>query len=236
MRLIECFGLATGELGSVSLRFSDGESAALIGQGQEGPLSFVRVLSGAERPISGNVHIDRRGVGLKGRALRRNLARASAQMVFPPRLHVWDVLMLTAFAYGMGRKKAEYRAEQALCAFGLEKAASILPVLLPNDWQRRFTLAQAMVPDAGIVVLEEPFQGLSAEAEGIEGIVRQLSPDATVLWLFQDPADAERLNRRNVLISSGFVLFDGTCAEAVGRCACADFSAACGQLRKKGRL
>ena len=234
--MIECFGLATGELGSVSLRFSDGESAALIGPKDEGPLSLVRVLSGTERPISGNIRIERRGTAIKGRALRRNLSRAFAQAVFPPRLHVWDVLMLTAFAYGMNRKKAEYRAEQALCAFGLEKAAAILPALLPEDWQRRVALAQAMVPDAGIVALEEAYQGLGAEAAGVEDIVRQLSPDATVLWLFQDPKDAERLNRRNVLMSSGTVLFDGTCAEAVGRCACADFGAACDQMRKKGRL
>ena len=235
--MIELFGVSADEISHISLRFSDGENTVLLGGKDDGPETMVQVLSGRKHLSDGSVSVSQHGIDVSPGAMQRFFSRTVAPPVFPARLQVWDLLMLTALAYGMNRRKADYRCERALTALGLEELASMFPAQLPPDWQERVMLAQALVPEAAILALDHPFNGMTREsASDLVRIIRTHADEACVFWLFESPRDAEILDCRNLVFKGGRILFDGTCKEASTRFSCADFTRAFEQICSSDHL
>lgn len=234
--MVEIFGLTVRDVTNVSLRFQDGEQTALLGGRSDGPETLAQVLSGALHAEPGCVTVTAGGAEFTGAALRRRTFRTLTPPVFPAGLHLWDVLMLTAFSYGMSRRKADLRCERALEALQMEDVESIPPAKMPLDWQVRTCLAQALVPESAILLLDRPFAGLPPETAAYFARVVRKYAENSVFWLLDSPLDAEILNGRNVVFASGSVLFDGSCDEACSRFGCARFAQAFERMRVKAKV
>jgi len=164
-------------LWDVDLEIRAGALTAIVGPNGAGKTTLIRSVLGLIKPAAGRVRI----LGLPVAEARREVAyvpqRGSVDWDFPT--SVLDVVMMGT--YGRlgwlrrpGRDEAR-RAEEALEKVGMVAYASRQIRQLSGGQQQRVFLARALVQDARIHLMDEPFQGVDARTEGaIVDVLREL--------------------------------------------------------------
>src|ERR1700684_991410 len=155
-----------GVPGNVNLHIDDHEFVTIVGASGCGKTTFLRMLLGVEAPSRGEFLID-------GQALRCEPG-PDRGIVFQryslfPHLSVLENLLLGLDfggspllrpLFGAGRRRALERAEQLLHAVDLKGAADKYPQQLSGGMQQRLSIAQSVICEPKILLLDEPFGAL----------------------------------------------------------------------------
>jgi len=174
-------------LDGLDLDLPDGAVTALMGPNGSGKTTLARLVLGLEEPDAGTVS------GLHG------LRRAAAFQE--------DRLCDQLTAVGNVRLVLDRgRAADAVAALreaGLDDDALSKPARdLSGGQRRRVAIVRALVADADLVVLDEPFKGLDRAAHGrMLELVRERCAGRTVLLITHDAAEAEALGATVVTLS-----------------------------------
>jgi branched-chain amino acid transport system ATP-binding protein len=161
---VDFAGLAA--LSDVSLRLDDGEILGLIGPNGAGKTTLVNVLSGFQRPTSGQVLLgDRDVTALPPQKLAaRGLGRTFQSVRLFGRLTVFDNVLAGAVAGGMRMRPARELAWMLLERLSLADAATVPAAALPHGKERRLGIIRALATRPRFLLLDEPAAGLN-EAE-----------------------------------------------------------------------
>jgi len=173
--LIEASGLAAGYDGSAAIRGVDftlgaGQTLALLGPNGGGKTTLLRALLGQLPPLEGYLRVGM-ACSLVPQTERSRLdypvsALDVAAMGTIPRLPWWR---------GPGRRERA-GAQRALDRVGLGALASETYGELSGGQRQRTLIARALVQDAGLLLLDEPFSGLDrASAEALEALIGELA-------------------------------------------------------------
>jgi ABC-type Mn2+/Zn2+ transport system ATPase subunit len=173
--LIEASGFAAGYDGSaaisgVELTLAAGQTLALLGPNGGGKTTLLRALLGQLRTIAGTLEVDAR-CGLVPQTERSRLdfpvsALDVATMGAIPRLPWWR---------RPGRRERR-EAQRALQRVGLGELAGATYGELSGGQRQRALIARALVQDAGLLLLDEPFSGLDrVSAEALEALIGELA-------------------------------------------------------------
>jgi ABC-type nitrate/sulfonate/bicarbonate transport system ATPase subunit len=145
-------------LRDVSLTVDAGEFAAIVGPSGCGKSTLLNVISGLQSPESGVVAID-------GDTAARRLGRV-AYMHQRDLLMPWRTVLENARLglelQGISRQEADERALAVAERFGLAASANAHPWRLSGGMRQRAALLRAVLPDRGILLLDEPFGALDA--------------------------------------------------------------------------
>jgi manganese/zinc/iron transport system ATP- binding protein len=164
-------------LDRVSLDFSRGALTAIVGPNGAGKTTLIQTLLGLVRPVEGEVRI----LGQPIRQGRRQVAyvpqRGSVDWDFP--VSVLDVVLMGTFgALGWFRRpgaRERARARDALDQVGMADLAHRQIGQLSGGQQQRVFLARALVQQAPVYLMDEPFQGVDAPTEqAILAVLRAL--------------------------------------------------------------
>ena len=173
-------------LTGVDLDLPDAGVTALMGPNGSGKTTLARILLGLERPDAGTV------TGLEGRRLAAAFQedRLCDQLTAPGNVRLV-----------VDRARAA-EAVALLRAAGLDDDALAKPAReLSGGQRRRVVIVRALAPDADLVVLDEPFKGLDADARVVLlELVRERSAGRTVLLITHEPAEAEALGAKVVTL------------------------------------
>lgn len=143
----------------VSLKINQGDICILLGANGAGKSSFAKILVGVERPTSGQVRQSCRRIGY---VPQRSINHAS--------LSVNELLMYFGKLKNCGRNEVERVMELV----GLNPYRGHFASRLSGGYQRRLTLAQALLGDPDVLVLDEPFVGLDQDSiQGLTTILDQ---------------------------------------------------------------
>jgi NitT/TauT family transport system ATP-binding protein len=184
------------------LRVQDGEFVAIVGPTGCGKSTLLNVAAGLLKPASGTVRIfDTPLTGLNRQA--GYLFQADA--LFPWKTVIDNVAIGLEIA-GTGRAAALARAQQWLTSVGLGAFAGRYPHMLSGGQRKRVGLAQVLIRDPKILLMDEPFGPLDAQTRQIMGnlLLELWSADRkAVLFVTHDLEEAIALADRVVIMSAG---------------------------------
>ena len=184
------------------LSVAQGEFVAIVGPTGCGKSTLLNVVAGLLRPASGTVRIfDRPLVGLHRDA--GYLFQADA--LFPWKTALDNVAIGLEIA-GTPRKEALARAQSWLASVGLEAFAGRYPHMLSGGQRKRVGLAQVLIRDPKILLMDEPFGPLDAQTRQIMGnlLLELWNADRkAVLFVTHDLEEAIALADRVVIMSAG---------------------------------
>lgn len=207
---------ATPALRAVDLDLDYG-IAGLLGPNGSGKTTLLRCLASALRPDSGKILWRGRPLWPDPRFLRAHLGYLPQELEFPGRLTPRQLLT------HLGRLKgcdSPGRAARLLADFGLGKAADRPFAVLSAGQVRLAGVAQALLGDPSLLLLDEPTRNLDVEErQRVFGQLRQRAAQALVLFSTHVPDDVAQGAGEVVVLKEGRVRYAGGIEELRQRCA-----------------
>ena len=194
---------AARALDDVSFRVGAGEVGGISGPAGAGKSTLLSIVAGLTSPSSGSVRID--GIEPRRFVEREGIAYLPQPFALPGGWRVSDALTRLAVLSGVRATFTKQRVEMVMREMGLFDDRRVRVRALKGDARLRLGLAQAIVADRRVIVLDEPLDGMGAESlERLrELIVRLRAFDRAILIASRDTAELARITDRVTLIERG---------------------------------
>jgi len=185
----------------LSFRVEPGETFALIGPNGAGKTTTLKILLGLTRPTEGRVTVGREGLPPHDVRARRDLGYVPQRVEFAPGRTVAELLGFFAELRGLGRPDVD----RALARVGLPDYADRRASELSGGYTQRLSLAQALLGDPSLLVLDEPTASLDPEATWeFRSLLEQLQREGkTVILSSHLLTEVERVADRVLILLDG---------------------------------
>ena len=188
----------------------------LLGVNGAGKTTLIRMICTLIRPTQGNVTCDGKDIFAMQGAYRRQLGYLPQDFGYYPDLTVTDYLMYIASIKGLRPAYAKNRADTLLDQVGMKKASKIKMRKLSGGMLRRVGIAQAMLNDPKILILDEPTAGLDPnERIRFRNLISDLADDRVVLLSTDIVSDVEFIANEIILMNNGEFFFTGTAEDII---------------------
>ncbi|MEJ1974520.1 MAG: ABC transporter ATP-binding protein [Lacunisphaera sp.] len=199
-----------------NLRVAPGEVVGLLGPNGSGKSTILKALAGLATPTVGSCRILGREAG--GDEARANVGYLPESVRFHARQTGRELLCYCAGLATLPPSRIAARVDAVLAWSGLEAVADRRVSTYSKGMRQRLGLAQAIVHEPAVVLLDEPASGLDPEGrldliQLIRGLARQ---GRTVVFSSHLLAQAEQLCDRIALLGGGRLLAEGSPAELLG--------------------
>ena len=186
----------------------------LLGVNGAGKTTLMRMLCTLLRPTSGSITWDGRDIFQMDGEYRRILGYLPQDFGYYPDFTVYDYLMYIASIKGLRPVTAETRAEALLRQVGLAEARNKKMKKLSGGMKRRAGIAQAMLGDPRILILDEPTAGLDPnERIRFRNLISELAEERLVLLSTHIVSDIEYIAGEILLMKDGQIKASGTIQE-----------------------
>jgi ABC-2 type transport system ATP-binding protein len=199
---------------NVSLELRRGEVLGLLGHNGAGKSTTLQMLTGALPPDSGTVTICDFDL-----AAEPELAKACIGFLpeHPPLykdMRVDDYLLFAARLHKVPTAKLDEALVQAKQRCGLQDCGRKIIGTLSKGYQQRVGIAQAIIHNPAVVVLDEPTVGLDpAQIRDIRTLIRELGDSSSVILSTHLLNEVENLCDRVMILQHGHLIFSGSSAE-----------------------
>lgn len=212
-KIVKKFGEKTA-VDEVSLTVEDGELFGLLGVNGAGKTTLIRMLTGLTKPTAGKGYIYGKDIVREGAELKKIVDVSPQENSLAPNLTVEENLRFFADVYGMEREEAKRNAEEIVEIFGLGEVLKQRAKTLSGGWQRRLSVAIAMVSKPKILFLDEPTLGLDVLARReLWSVIRRIKGKITVILTSHYLEEIEALCDRVAVMVNGKVIACGTVEE-----------------------
>ena len=206
--LVKCYGKKAA-VRNVSLTLSEG-IYGLLGENGAGKTTLMGLLCGIQQPTHGKITLNGRTIEALGADYRKMLGYLPQNFGYYPEFKVWDFLLYVAALKGLSRAKAEEKSGEMLKVTGLmsEKAHKIKN--LSGGMKRRLGIAQAMLNEPEILILDEPSAGLDpGERRRFGHLIQNFSKGRIILISTHIVSDVEKTADRIIMMKAGRVIYAG---------------------------
>jgi ABC-2 type transport system ATP-binding protein len=208
--LTKYFG-ATRAVNHVSFKVEKGEIIGLLGPNGSGKTTIMRILTGFFPATAGRAMIGGLDVATHSIETRRKIGYLPENMVLYPDLTVTALLEFAARVRGLDAKTTRDRIEFAVKTCGLEEVRGKLIGKLSKGYRQRVGIAQAVLPDPEVLILDEPTVGLDPrQVVEIRELIRSLAGRSTVLLSTHILPEVNMTCRRVVIIDRGNIVAQDT--------------------------
>ena len=188
----------------------------LLGVNGAGKTTLMRMLTTLIRPTGGEIRWDGQDVFRMDSAYRKLLGYLPQDFGYYPDFSIYDYLMYIASIKGLRPAAAKQRALRLLKQVGLSQAGHKKMKTLSGGMKRRVGIAQAMLNDPKILILDEPTAGLDPnERIRFRNLISELSEDRIVLLSTHIVSDIEYIASEILLMKDGRITLSGTAEEVI---------------------
>lgn len=211
LNLTKRFGNRTA-VDSLTLTVQKGESLSLLGVNGAGKTTTLRALCGLIPPDGGKIRILGHRAGSP--EAKACLGLSPQETAVAENLTARENLELMARIHGMTKADARRAAEAQIDSLSLAEIANRRAGKLSGGWQRRLSIAMALVARPEVLILDEPTLGLDVLARReLWEVVRSLRGKTTLLLTTHYLEEAEALSDRIAIMAGGRLRALGTAAE-----------------------
>ena len=198
----------------LNLQVFPGELYALLGVNGAGKTTTIKLLTGLLRPDGGTLAILGKKLPQEMEAMRRITAVSPQETAVAGLLTVRENLELMARVHGLGKKEGRKRASDMINALGLQPVKDRRAKTLSGGWQRRLSIAMALIGEPQVLYLDEPTLGLDVLARReLWREVESLKGKTTIVLTTHYMEEAQALSDRVGIMAGGRLLAEGTVEE-----------------------
>ncbi len=202
----------------LSFEVREGEVLGFLGPNGAGKSTTMKVITGFLAPSAGSVAIDGFDIGsqpLQAKALIGYLPEGAPSY---GDMSVVDFLRFIARIRGFRGAEAEQRVAAVMGDVALESVARQTIETLSKGFKRRVGLAQAILHDPKVLILDEPTDGLDPnQKHQVRELIRNLAKDKIVIVSTHILEEVSAVCTRAIIIDQGRIVADGTPAELEAR-------------------
>lgn len=220
----------------LDLTVEQGELFALLGVNGAGKTTAIKMLSCLTRPTGGEAWLDGKSILSQTGEVKQRIGVSPQETAVAPNLTAEENLLLMCGVHGFSKEKSRQKAAELAAQLGLAPILHRRAGKLSGGWQRRLSIAMALVSQPEILFLDEPTLGLDVLARSdLWDTVRSLKGRITIVLTTHYLEEAEALSDRVGVMKDGRLLALGTPEELKRQTGSARFEEAFVKLVKEER-
>ena len=219
MNAVEIQGLtkrygAITAVDSLDLTVRQGELFALLGVNGAGKTTTIKMLSCLTRPDGGDARLLGRSIVSDAAGVKRCIGVSPQETAVAPNLTARENLALLCGVHGLSRQETAARTEELSRALGLEPILARRAGKLSGGWQRRLSIAMALISEPQVLFLDEPTLGLDVlDRRELWCLIQKLKGKITIILTTHYLEEAEALSDHIGILSKGKLKAVGTAQE-----------------------
>ncbi len=219
------------------LEIRQGELFALLGVNGAGKTTTIKMLTCLTKPSSGDAFVGGYSIKKQSEKVKQLIGVSPQETAVAPNLSVEENLKLICGIYGFSKEKTKRKIEELCGQFALDSVLHRKAGKLSGGWQRRVSIAMALISEPQILFLDEPTLGLDVIARHeLWEMIRSLKGKITIVLTTHYMEEAEALSDRIGIMKSGILLAVGTVEELNKMAGTNDFETAFVSIVKEGTV
>ena len=219
------------------LEIKHGELLSLLGVNGAGKTTTIKMLSCLTKPTSGDAIVGGYSITEEPEQVKKLIGVSPQETAVAPNLTVKENLELICGIHGFSREKTEGKIRELSEQFALDEVLKRKAGKLSGGFQRRVSIAMALISEPKILFLDEPTLGLDVIARhDLWEVIRSLKGKITIILTTHYMEEAEALSDRIGIMKSGSLLAIGTVEELNRKAHTSDFETAFVSIVKEGAL
>ncbi len=192
---------------NLNLTVHSGELFSLLGVNGAGKTTTIKMLSCLVEPTSGDAFLNGKSICKDTTAVKSMIAVSPQETAVAFGLSVRENLELMCGVHGFTKEKRNEKIKELTELLGLEKVIKKKAGKLSGGWQRRLSIAMALISEPQILFLDEPTLGLDVLARSdLWDIIRALKGKITIILTTHYMEEAESLSDRIAIMRDGKLL------------------------------
>lgn len=195
----------------LSLCIAEGELFSLLGVNGAGKTTTIKMLSCLTAPTDGDAYLLRKSIKKNPAEVKSIIAVSPQETAIAPGLSARENLELMCGVHGFSKNKRKEKIEELTALLDLEKILDRKAGKLSGGWQRRLSIAMALISEPEILFLDEPTLGLDVIARSdLWDTIRALKGKKTIILTTHYMEEAEALSDRIAIMKDGRLLICDT--------------------------
>ncbi len=188
----------------ISFEVKKGEIVGFLGPNGAGKSSTMRMLTGYLPPSSGEILIDGMDVLNHSLEVRRKIGYMAENVPLYADMYVTQFLRYRAALKGVGKKNIRASVDDVIEKCGLKEVRHKMIGNLSRGYRQRVGLADALVHNPDLLILDEPTAGLDPnQIRSVRGLIKELGKDHTILLSTHILPEVEIVCHRAIIINRG---------------------------------
>lgn len=199
----------TRAVDDVSFRIDRGEVVGLLGHNGAGKTTIMKMLTGYLEPTAGSIRVDGLQMGPDTRAIQARIGYLPENCPVWPEQRVIDYLDYQAVLHGVPARQRNTAIARALRRTDLLDRASAPIQTLSRGYRQRVGVAQAILHDPDIIILDEPTNGLDpTQIRHMRELIGELAKQATVIVSTHILQEVQAVCQRVLILRAGQLVID----------------------------
>ena len=222
---------------NLNLEIHQGELFALLGVNGAGKTTTIKILTCLTKPTSGEGFVSEYNITKESIQIKQIIGVSPQETAIAPNLSVEENLALICGIHGYSKEKTKEKLKEISAQFSLDSVLLRKAGKLSGGWQRRVSIAMALISEPQILFLDEPTLGLDVIARHeLWETIKSLKGKITIILTTHYMEEAEELSDRIGVMKSGRLLAVGTSNELKTKTNTDNFEKAFISIVKEGEI
>lgn len=202
----------------ISFEINTGEIVGFLGPNGAGKTTTMKILTGYLNATEGIAEISGKTMHADALELKQFIGYLPEHNPLYLDMYIAEFLMFVAGIYGFERQIAKSKVEDIITMVGLDAEKHKKIAQLSKGYRQRVGLAQALIHDPEILILDEPTTGLDPnQLEEIRSLIKNIGKNKTVILSTHIMQEVEAICDRVIIINKGKIVADESLANLLNQ-------------------